>query len=180
MVYCYLVSCPFHTPLAEFCQRRAPGLAGIQDSRGAFKNKAGRVHAHIHARHPTLLLTLAGAMLVEASISSRKPSYTESIPTGIQQFTSHLPRKTSLEHWDPDREVVEVMLVIVVVHQLSPGTSQARGGNACSGSVLAMSPSLQPWGALSWLLCPCAAGSQAHGVPGLGNALPVCLQAVLV
>lgn len=71
------------------------------------------------------------------------------------------------------------MLVVVVVHQLPPGTSQARGRNACSGSVLATSPSLQPWGALSWLPCPCAADSQAHGVPGLGNGLPVCLQAVL-
>lgn len=138
------------------------------------------MHAHIHARHPTLFLTLAGAMLVEASISSRKPSYTQSITTGIQQFTSHLPRKTSLRHWDPDREVAEVMLVVVVLHQLLPGTRQARGGNACSGNVLAMSPSVQPWGALSWLLCPCAAGSGAHGVPGLGTALPVCLQAVLI
>lgn len=157
-----------------FRQRRAPGLARIQDSRGAFKNKAGRVHAHTHARHPTPLLTLAGAMLVESSISSRKPSYTQSIATWIQQFTSHLPRKTFWQHWDPDREVAEVMLVVVVVHQLPPGTSRARGWNACAGSVLATSPSLQPWGAPSWLRRLCAAGSQAHGVPGLGAALPVC------
>lgn len=124
------------------------------------------MHAHIHARHPTPLLTLAGAMLVEASISSRKPSYTRSIATGIQQFTSHLPRKTSLWHWDPDREVAEVMLVVFVVHELPPGTSRARGWNASAGSVLAMSPSLQPWGALSWLLL--AAGhtvSQGWGCP---------------